>query len=119
MNKAAFLDRDGVIIRKAEEGQYVMRWEELSFLPGSSEAIRLFNHADFLVVLVSNQRCVAKGLVTSDEVGSLHARMRGALESAGATIDATYYCPHGVRPACSCRKPRPGMLLQAAQTYDI
>jgi D-glycero-D-manno-heptose 1,7-bisphosphate phosphatase len=119
MNKAAFLDRDGVINRKAEEGQYVTRWEEMSFLPGSSEAIRLFNRAGFLVVVVSNQRCVAKGLVTSNEVDSLHARMRGAFEAAGATIDAIYYCPHEARPACSCRKPRPGMLLQAARTFDI
>ncbi len=119
MTKAAFLDRDGVINQKAGEGQYVTRWEEMSFLPGSSEAIRLFNRAGFLVVVVSNQRCVAKGLVTSNEVDSLHARMRGAFEAKGATIDAIYYCPHEILPACSCRKPRPGMLLQAARTYDI
>jgi D-glycero-D-manno-heptose 1,7-bisphosphate phosphatase len=119
MKKAAFLDRDGVINRKAPEGQYVTRWEEMEFLPGVGEAIHLLNVAEYLVVVVTNQRCVAKGLMTTAELDSLHSRMRHEFEAAGTRIDAIYYCPHDFQPPCNCRKPKPGMLLEAAQTHQI
>ena len=119
MKKAAFLDRDGVINRKAPEGQYITRWEEMRFLPGVPEAIRSLNEAGFLVIIVSNQRCVAKGLITTQEVDSLHALMLRELQATHARIDAIYYCPHDYEPPCRCRKPQPGMLLDAAQKYDI
>jgi D-glycero-D-manno-heptose 1,7-bisphosphate phosphatase len=119
MKKAAFLDRDGVINRKAPEGEYVTRWEDMEFLPGTREAIRLLNHAGFLVVVVSNQRCVAKGLITTEELEAMHARMCREFHPAGATIDAVYYCPHDYEPPCDCRKPQPGMLLDAARAHDI
>jgi len=119
MKKAAFLDRDGVINRKAPEDQYVTRWEQMEFLPGAREAIRWLNNAGFLVIVVSNQRCVAKGLITTDELDSLHGRMRREFQAAGARIDAIYYCPHDDQPPCGCRKPQPGMLLDAARTHDV
>jgi D-glycero-D-manno-heptose 1,7-bisphosphate phosphatase len=119
MKKAAFLDRDGVINRKAPEGQYVTRWEDMEFLPGSFEAVRLLNAAGFFVVVVTNQRCVAKGLISPQELESLHARMRLEFQAAGATIDAVYYCPHDYQPQCDCRKPQPGMLLDAAREHNI
>jgi len=119
MKKAAFLDRDGVLNRKAPEGQYVTRWEEMKFLPGADAAIRLLNEAGFLVVVVSNQRCVAKGLITSGDLEAMHARMHREFAAAGARIDAIYYCPHDYEPPCSCRKPKPGMLFDAAQALDI
>ena len=119
MKRAAFLDRDGVINRKAPEGQYVTRWEEMEFLPGTGEAIRLLNGAGFFVVVVSNQRCVAKGLITAAELESLHARMLREFLAADARIDAVYYCPHENQPPCSCRKPKPGMILEAARAHDI
>jgi D-glycero-D-manno-heptose 1,7-bisphosphate phosphatase len=119
MKKAVFLDRDGVINRKAPEGQYVTRWEDMEFLPGASEAIQLLNRHSFLVIVVTNQRCVAKGLLTTSELESMHARMRQEFKSAGAMIDAIYYCPHENVPPCGCRKPEPGMLLEAARDLDI
>ena len=119
MDRAAFLDRDGVINRKAREGEYVTRWEEMEILPGVAEAIRLLGQAGFRVIVVSNQRCVAKGLITAHEVESLHRRMREALARGGARIDAVYYCPHDIEPPCRCRKPQPGMLLDAARDHDI
>jgi D-glycero-D-manno-heptose 1,7-bisphosphate phosphatase len=119
MKKAAFLDRDGVINRKAPEGQYVTRWEEMEFLPGAREAIRSLNQAGYFVVVVSNQRCVAKGLITTSDLESLHARMRQEFKAAGAKIDSIYYCPHDFQPPCSCRKPQPGMLLEAARTHEL
>lgn len=119
MRRAAFLDRDGVINRKAREGEYVIRWEEMQILPGVPEAIALLNRADYQVIVVSNQRCVAKGLITTADLEAMHQRMCVTLANAGATIDAVYYCPHETQPSCRCRKPQPGMLLDAAREHDI
>jgi D-glycero-D-manno-heptose 1,7-bisphosphate phosphatase len=119
MKKAVFLDRDGVINRKAPEGLYITRWEELQFLPGVAEAIALLTKAGFCVFAVTNQRCVAKGLLTVSELESMHKRMCQKLAAGGATITEVYYCPHETNTACSCRKPAPGMLLTAARAHEI
>jgi D-glycero-D-manno-heptose 1,7-bisphosphate phosphatase len=119
MNRAAFLDRDGVINRKAREGEYITRWEDLEILPGVAEAIAKLNQTGFRVIVVSNQRCVAKGLITIPELESLHEKLRGVLASVGATIDAVYYCPHEKLPVCRCRKPATGMLVDAARDHKI
>jgi len=119
MNRAAFLDRDGVINRKPPEGGYVTRWEDMYFLPGVAKSIALLNQTEFQVIVVSNQRCVAKGLVTSKALDSVHQQMCEWLAAAGAKIDGVYYCPHENQPPCSCRKPAPGMLLTAAREHRI
>jgi D-glycero-D-manno-heptose 1,7-bisphosphate phosphatase len=116
---AAFLDRDGVINRKAPEGQYVTRWDEFHVLPGAVEAITLLNRAGLSVIVATNQRCVAKGLLSEVDLKSLHQRLFDHFTEAGATIDAIYYCPHDLDPPCRCRKPAPGMLLDAAASYGI
>src|SRR5215472_4532023 len=118
-NRAAFLDRDGVINRKPPDGQYVTGWKEMEFLPGTVEAIRLLNAAGFRVILVTNQRCVAKGLITVADLDSIHMQMCDTLGHAGATIDSIYICPHEKHPPCSCRKPAPGMLYEAARAHSI
>ena len=119
MQRAAFLDRDGVINRGAPEGDYITRWEDVEFLPGVPEAIGLLNCSGFLVIIVTNQRCVAKGLITAEALNALHRKMRSELALAGARIDEVYCCPHDVQPPCGCRKPAPGMLLEAARARDI
>lgn len=119
MRKAAFLDRDGVINEKPSAGQYITRWEDLRILPGVAEGIALLNQTGFLVIVASNQRCVAKGLITTQSLESMHRRMCDLLAKAGATIDGLYYCPHEKEINCSCRKPRPGMLLSAASAHGI
>jgi len=119
MNKAVFLDRDGVINRRLPEGQYVTRWEELQFLPGVDKAITALNTAGFLVIVVSNQRCVGKGLLSLGDLGLIHKRMLAELAAANAVIDEVYCCPHEKYPPCDCRKPKPGMLLLAAQAHGI
>jgi D-glycero-D-manno-heptose 1,7-bisphosphate phosphatase len=91
----------------------------MEFLPDVREAIRLLNRGGFFVVVVSNQRCVAKGLITTAELDSLHARMREEFAAAGARIDAIYYCPHEMLPPCACRKPQPGLLLDAARKHEL
>ena len=120
MSKAAFLDRDGVINQKAPiDGEYITRWEEFKVLPGVVEAIALLHRAGFHVIVVSNQRCVAKGLLTAAELDSMHQRMCDELATLGASIDAVYYCPHDDEPPCGCRKPQPGMLFAAATEFKI
>jgi histidinol-phosphate phosphatase family protein len=119
MKRAVFLDRDGVINRKPPEGQYVTRWEELQFLPGVAEAIGLLTQAGFCVLAVSNQRCVAKGLLTVRDLEVMHTRMCRELVAKGALITEVYYCPHDSQPPCGCRKPAPGLLLTAAREHKI
>jgi D-glycero-D-manno-heptose 1,7-bisphosphate phosphatase len=120
MNKAAFLDRDGVINQKAPtEDEYITCWEEMHFLPGVAEAIVLLNRAGFRVIVVSNQRCVAKGLLTITELDSIHQRMCRELAGMGAQLDGVYYCPHEEQPPCGCRKPEPGMLFAAANEHEV
>ena len=119
MSRAAFLDRDGVINRKAPGDGYVTRWEDMHFLPNIAKSIALLNQTGFRVIVVSNQCCVAKGLITSQALDSMHQQMSDRLAAEGAKIDGIYYCPHEKQPACSCRKPAPGMLLTAASEHQV
>jgi D-glycero-D-manno-heptose 1,7-bisphosphate phosphatase len=119
VNRAVFLDRDGVINRKAPEGRYITCLEEWVFLPEVAPAIASLNHAGFSVIVVSNQRCVAKGLVSAHELDLMHQWMCRTLAASGAIVDHVYYCPHEKQPPCSCRKPAPGMLFTAAQEHQI
>jgi D-glycero-D-manno-heptose 1,7-bisphosphate phosphatase len=115
--RAVFLDRDGTLT--VERG-YVTRPEDLELLPGAAAAVRLLNDAGLLAVLVSNQSGVARGLMTEDDLGRVHAALEKALSAAGARLDAAYYCPNLEGGAverfsrdASCRKPEPGMLERA------
>lgn len=117
--RAAFLDRDGVINEKPREGEYVTSWANFHFLPGIGEAIALLNRADFSVIVVTNQRCTAKGLMTVAELEQIHQRMTESLACAGAVVDGIYFCPHELDASCLCRKPAPGMLLEASRTRGI
>lgn len=120
MHKAMFLDRDGVINRKAiTEDDYVTSWEGMEILPGVPEAIARINQAGFQVIVVTNQRSVAKGLITVADLDSIHRHLSEYLLSKGATINAIYYCPHELEPPCGCRKPEPGMLFSAAREHEI
>jgi D-glycero-D-manno-heptose 1,7-bisphosphate phosphatase len=118
-SRAAFLDRDGVINRKLLGDGYVTRWEDMHFLPGVAKCIALLNRAGFRVIVVTNQRCVAKGLVTSQALDAIHGEMCKWLAAKGARVEGVYYCPHEKLPSCSCRKPAPGMILTAARVHHI
>jgi D-glycero-D-manno-heptose 1,7-bisphosphate phosphatase len=114
-----FLDRDGVLNRKPPEGEYVTNWSQFQLLPGVPEAIARMNRAGIRVVVVSNQRGIALGLYTSEDVNAIHAELQRSLATSGAHIDAFYFCPHD-KDACDCRKPDPGLYQQAlADSPDI
>ncbi len=113
--KTAFLDRDGVLNRKPPEGHYVTRWEEFVFLPGAANAVRLLNQGGFRVIVVTNQRGVARGLMSEQDVQEIHTRMLAEMAAAGARVDAVYYCPHD--DGCDCRKPAIGLFLRARSAF--
>ena len=121
--KAFFLDRDGTVIKHIE----LMRSSsQLKLLPGVAKAIRTINQRGFLVVLVSNQPVVARGLVAPAEIETIHHALKDKLEKKGARIDAVYFCPHHpeadvkkYRIKCRCRKPAPGMILKAIKKFNI
>ena len=103
-SRAVFLDRDGVINRKLPNDGYVTRWEDMHFLPDVHNCIALLNRAGFEVIVVTNQRCVAKGLLGRDELTDMHVRMRELFSSEGARIDAIYDCLHDLSDRClGCR----------------
>jgi D-glycero-D-manno-heptose 1,7-bisphosphate phosphatase len=119
MVRAVFLDRDGVINEKVTEDGYLTRWAQVKFMPGAAEAVQRMRDAGFLLILVTNQRAVAKGLISEVGLEFLHLRMWQELFRGDRGFDAVYYCPHETDPPCACRKPEPGMLLTAAQHCGI
>src|SRR5260370_9089018 len=88
-------------------------------LPQVADGIALLNRAGWGVIVISNQRCVGKGLLSVETLEAIHQRMSEELCAAGAKVDGVYYCPHEKEEACNCRKPAPGMLLSAAKEHQI
>ncbi|MGA8849131.1 MAG: D-glycero-beta-D-manno-heptose 1,7-bisphosphate 7-phosphatase [Dehalococcoidia bacterium] len=124
MNRAVFLDRDGVITQ--EPPYYAHKLSELELLPKSADAIRLLNENGFLVIVVCNQAGIAYGYYREEDAISFNQAMKDNLARDGARIDAMYYCPHHpeakierYRLDCNCRKPKPGMLTGAGKELNI
>jgi len=116
--RCVFLDRDGVINTAPLPGEYIQSWEEFAIIPAVVEWIRLFNALGYLVIVVTNQRCIARGLVPEEAVVDFHNRMRQALSERGARIDDVFFCPHEDK-TCGCRKPAPGLVWQAVEKWGI
>ena len=125
--KAIFLDRDGTI--NAYKG-FLTHLENFELLPGVAEAIRKINKSGYLCIVVSNQPVIARGNCSFDDLKAIHDKMETLLGKEGAFVDAIYYCPHhpdkgfeGERIEykidCDCRKPKPGLFLQAAKDWNI
>ena len=115
---ALFLDRDGVI---NEDPGWIASPDDLVIYPFAAEAIALANRAGFLVIVISNQSVVARGLATTDTVDEIHAKMRAELDRDGARIDAFYFCPHhpDFSGPCECRKPLTGLIDRAVEEHGI
>ncbi len=116
--RCVFLDRDGVVNQKPAQHEYVRNWSEFRFLPNIVDWIRLFKALDYLVIVISNQRGVARGIMTAEDVEAIHRNMTAELARQGAALDAIYYCPHE-NDACNCRKPLPGLVIEAQEKWDI
>jgi D-glycero-D-manno-heptose 1,7-bisphosphate phosphatase len=114
---AVFLDRDGTINVKREEGSYVETPEEIELLAGAAQAIKRLNDARFKVFVVTNQRGIALGRLSEKDLDRIHVRLGELLAAgAGARVDDFFHCPHEAG-TCSCRKPQPGMLLDAKRRW--
>jgi len=123
MRPAVFLDRDGTI---NEQMGYINHISRFVMLPRAAAGIRLLNEQGIPVVVVSNQSGLARGYFPESLIQEVHAKMNGALAEAGAHVDGIFYCPQHpeakeerFRLACDCRKPKPGLFLQAAAELDL
>lgn len=112
MRRALLLDRDGTIIW---DPGYISDPTLVRLLPGAAEAMKRFQDAGWMVVVVSNQSGIARGKYGRAELDAVHARMTELLAAEGVRLDGAYYCEHAPDDGCACRKPRPGMLEQAAR----
>ncbi|HEV2617140.1 MAG TPA: HAD family hydrolase [Candidatus Acidoferrales bacterium] len=114
--RAVFLDRDGTI---SEEMGYVNHLSRFIIFPYAAAAIRRLNQAGLPVIVVTNQSGAARGFFPESLVGEIHEKMKAELAAAGARVDGIYYCPHIRDNNCTCRKPIPGMLEQAAREHAL
>ena len=117
LKKAIFLDRDGTI--NEDNMEYVKSWAEFKFLPKSKSAIRQLNRAGYLVIVITNQSGVSKGLYSEQTLNGINERMKQELALADAHIDAVYYCPHAKEENCNCRKPKTGLIERAVKGHKI
>lgn len=125
--KAIFLDRDGTINKYVG---FLREIEQFELLPNTSEAIKKINDSGYLAIVVTNQPVIARGEVTFEQLDQIHNKMETLLGKDGAYLDGIYFCPHHphkgfegeipeLKVECECRKPKPGMLLQAAKDFNI
>ena len=111
------MDRDGTLTR--QRADYIKTPEELELLPGISRPLSLIRENGYLLVVVTNQSAVGRGLTTEHQIDEIHRKMFLEIEKLGSTVDAVYYCPHRPEEGCSCRKPEPGLILRATRDLGI
>jgi len=117
LRRAVFLDRDGVlnqVVMRGGKPASPRRLSEFSLLPGAGEQVARLKQAGYTVIVVTNQPDVARGHLPEQELAAMHAELARA-----APVDEIQACPHGDRHACGCRKPKPGMLIEAAERHGI
>jgi histidinol-phosphate phosphatase family protein len=117
MNKAIFLDRDGVI--NVKRNDYVKNINEFIMLKDVPKAIRMLNEEGFLVIIITNQSAVNRNLVSHDELAKIHDIMKIQLQREQAFVNAIYYCPHRPDENCKCRKPKAELILRAIRDHSI
>lgn len=117
MRPAVFLDRDGVLIQNRPD--HVKSWNEVEFFVDSLDAMRQLAASSYLVVIVTNQSVVGRGIITLAQAEFINQQVIAEVTCRGGRVDASYLCPHAPDAGCLCRKPAPGMLLQAAKELDI
>ncbi|HVC36948.1 MAG TPA: D-glycero-beta-D-manno-heptose 1,7-bisphosphate 7-phosphatase [Gammaproteobacteria bacterium] len=115
--RLVILDRDGVI--NFESDAYIKSPEEWIPIPGSLEAIARLNQAGFTVVVATNQAGVGRGLFDLEALEAIHRKMLAAIEATGGRLAGIFYCPHGPRDDCDCRKPKPGLLHQIEKQFNL
>ncbi len=117
MFPAVFLDRDGVIIENKD--QYVRSWDDVAFLDGSLASLRKLSGSIYKVIIVTNQSVVGRGIISLSEAEGINLKLIEEIERAGARVDGLFMCPHAPADECNCRKPKPGLILQAASAMNL
>ena len=116
MRRAVFLDRDGTLNR---EVGYIGDPAGLELLPGVPAALARLATAGFALVVVTNQSAIGRGIYTRAQIDAVHARLTGELAAGGAPLDGLFVCPHAPQDGCDCRKPRPGLFMQARDALEL
>ncbi|MBF0188387.1 MAG: HAD-IIIA family hydrolase [Magnetococcales bacterium] len=122
--RVVLMDRDGVLNRNMPDtpdgrSDYVKTPDELEVLSCAPPAIRRLNEAGYTVIVITNQACIGKGIISHDDLTAIHAKLQAAVREAGGEIAAFHYCPHHPDDGCDCRKPKPGMIYQALKTFPF
>lgn len=117
MYPAVFLDRDGVIIKNRPT--YVRTWDDVEILPDVLPALAQMTTRPYKIVIITNQSAVARGLISLRAAEKINQRLTDAIKKAGGRIDGIFMCPHKPDNNCECRKPRPGLIFQAADTLTL
>ena len=116
MRRAVFFDRDGTLI--VDRG-YLSSPDQVEFPAGALEMLRELQRRGFALVVISNQSGIGRGFISEEEARAVDERFRGLLAGEGISLDGVYYCPHLPEDGCDCRKPKPGLLLEAARELDL
>jgi len=117
MYPAIFLDRDGVIIENCPD--YVRSWADVQIFEQALAALAKLRHSPYKIVIVTNQSAIGRGIMTFEQAHSINARLVETIVHAGGRVDGIFICPHTPDENCQCRKPRPGMLFQAANHLSL
>ncbi len=119
VSKALFVDRDGVINKRMSDHDYVKSWSEFIFNPKSLSILKKGNNNGYRIIVITNQRGIGRGIISPKTFVAISRKMVKELRNKDIVIDAIYYCPHLIKDNCSCRKPKPGLIVQAAKDYNL
>lgn len=117
MQPALFLDRDGVIIENRQD--YVRSWTDVTFYPQALGALAKIKSSQHKIFIITNQSVVGRGLISQDAAREINERLVKEIQFSGGRIDGVFMCPHAPQDNCNCRKPQPGLLLDAASMHSI
>ena len=115
--KIIFLDRDGVINRKAPKAEYINNWSDFEFMDDAVDSLKLLSESGFEIYIITNQAGISRGKTKLDSLKKIHENMLLTLSNHGISITDVYFCPHGWNDNCECRKPKSGMLFQASYEH--
>ena len=117
MHPAIFLDRDGVIIEN--RANYIRKWADVVFYPKALAALARMYSSPYKIIIVTNQSVVGRNIISKQAAMAINQQILKVITAAGGRIEGIYMCPHAPQDQCDCRKPNPGLLLQAAKDLDI
>lgn len=117
LHPAIFLDRDGVIVEN--RANYIRSWADVAIFEPAVAALARIRHVPYKIIIVTNQSAVGRGIISLETAWAINDRLVQEIERGNGRVDATYICPHAPADNCDCRKPQPGLLLQAAAEHQI